>query len=492
MQKAGNVTQRLEQTFRRVVLLILLYSILPVQAMLPVDDPDMWWRFRTGQWILENQSVPVQDYFSAPPIGRPWIEYSWLFEVLIYLAYALFSLPGLVYFIVGMALLITFAAHKLVRPFGLPLPAEVALVAAALGAMKPLMTPRPWLFTILFFLVELLIIDRARCSGRARLLWILPFVFALWANLHIQFVYGLAALGLLLVDALLVSSFQRSGIRIQATAISPGYLLLVLLACSVATLLTPYHYLLYKQVLDYITQTGAFFNIAEMHPMFFRSPDSWLVLLLTLTSAFILGWRRSWLPFPMLLFLMSTILAFRARRDSWVLALTAIWIVGDSVRALCQRRFPAFTNGQIAASVIGVAGILFIFSIARQISGPTLQAIIGAKFPVRAVDYVNANQLPGPLFNDIDWGGFFIWSLPRLRVVIDGRTNVHGDERLERSLNSWQGGPGWDSDPDLVRAKLVIADKRRALTSLLRVLPGYKIVYEDNMSVVFVALANHS
>ncbi|HKY08187.1 MAG TPA: hypothetical protein VJQ55_08100, partial [Candidatus Binatia bacterium] len=94
-----------------------------------------------------------------------------------------------------------------------------------------------------------------------------------------------------------------------------------------------------------------------------------------------------------------------------------------------------------------------------------------------------------PLFNDFDWGGFFIWSLPRLPVVIDGRSNVHGDERIQRFLNVWAGSPGWNSDPDLVRAKLVIADKRRALTSLLRGHSDFRIVYEDSISVVFASRA---
>ena len=39
-----------------------------------------------------------------------------------------------------------------------------------------------------------------------------------------------------------------------------------------------------------------------------------------------------------------------------------------------------------------------------------------------------------------------------------------------------------------MRAKVVIAQKDRRLTSLLRVNPNYRIVYEDNVAVVFVAL----
>jgi hypothetical protein len=471
-----------------VVLLILVYLIPSVQAMLPADDPDMWWRFRTGQWIVQNHSAPVEDYFSTYAMGKPWIEYSWLFDLLLYLFYAAVGLPGVVYFVVGMALLITFVVHRLVRQFGLPLPAEIALVGAAVSAMKPLMTPRPWLFTIVFFAIELLIIAHVRHSGKLRLLWVLPFMFAIWANLHIQFVYGLGVLGLLLAEAVLVYASPWARATFLAPALSPQRLTLVFLACFAVTFLTPYHLLVYKQIFEYIDQTGVFLNVSELHPMLFRSPDSWLVLTLTITAAFFLGWRRQWLPFPTLLFLTGAMLAFRARRDAWFLAITAVWIIGDCSRALWHGCSFVFSRAQIAFSAFSLIVTLLIFSIFRQIFASSLQEIIAESFPVRAVDYVNAHQLPGPLFNDYDWGGFLVWSLPRLPVVIDGRLNLFGEERLERSLNTWNGYPGWKSDPDLAGARLVIGNKQRMLVSLLRSDPRFKIVYEDGIAAVFVAV----
>ena len=81
---------------------------------------------------------------------------------------------------------------------------------------------------------------------------------------------------------------------------------------------------------------------------------------------------------------------------------------------------------------------------ARQISERNLQTVVQSVYPVGAVNYVKQHQLPGPLFNDYDWGGFILWSLPSLPVVMDGRVNLYGDEKFERSLNTWQGGKGWD------------------------------------------------
>jgi len=476
-----------EQTVRRVALLALLYLIPSVQAMLPIDDPDIWWRFRMGEWIVENYRVPFADYFSANDVGKPWIEYSWLFALAAYLVQAKFGLSGLVYFVVALGLGIAFAAHQLIRRSGLSLQTEVVVLAMALGAMKPVMSPRPWLFTIGFFVVELLIIIRVRRSGNDRLLWVLPPLFVFWANSHIQFVYGLAVIGILFAESLLVQ-LGWFGSKILVPPLSAARLALVTLVCTIATLLTPYHYLLYKQVFDYMGgQTGAFSYISELHPMFFRSPTDWLVLSLALSGAFSLGWQRAWRPFPMLLLLMGAFLAFRARRDAWVLAVAAMGTIGDA-----NWNFPVagsfrFSKGQIMLTTVVVVLTLGLVSLGRGINEANLHAAVEKKFPVKAVNFVRANRLPGPLFNHLDWGGFLIWRLREPPVVMDGRINLYGDERVERSLNTWQAGPGWETDPELLKARLVISDRARPLVFRLRNHPGYKIAYEDDTAVIFAA-----
>jgi hypothetical protein len=80
-----------------------------------------------------------------------------------------------------------------------------------------------------------------------------------------------------------------------------------------------------------------------------------------------------------------------------------------------------------------------------------------------------------------------IWSLPRLLVSMDGRMNVHGDQRIERSVKTWSGVKGWESDPELMEARLVIGDVNHTLTNVLRTNSRFKSVYEDDVAVVFVA-----
>jgi hypothetical protein len=73
---------------------------------------------------------------------------------------------------------------------------------------------------------------------------------------------------------------------------------------------------------------------------------------------------------------------------------------------------------------------------------------------------------------------------------MDGRMNVHGDQRIERSVKTWSGLKGWESDPELMKARLVIGDANHALTNLMRTDSRFKFVYEDDVAVVFIAPTN--
>lgn len=193
------------------------------------------------------------------------------------------------------------------------------------------------------------------------------------------------------------------------------------------------------------------------------------------------------MPYPILLLLLSALWAFRARRDVWALVLVAISIISESARTFRNEDYLRIGKTQIALCATAVAAVLLAVSAARGIAEKNLQQAVRDVYPVEAVNYVKQNGLSGPLFNDYDWGGFFIWSLPSHPVVMDGRVQLYGDEKFERSLNTWSGGKGWETDPDLLRAKVIIAKSDKQLTNLLRANAKYRVVYEDKVAVVFIA-----
>ena len=129
---------------------------------------------------------------------------------------------------------------------------------------------------------------------------------------------------------------------------------------------------------------------------------------------------------------------------------------------------------------------IYLIGLRRQISEQQLESVVEQRFPVAAVKFINEKNYSGPLYNHFNWGGYLIWTLPRLLVSMDGRTNLHGDQRIEQSVNTWSGLRGWESDPELMKARLVIGGVNDALTNLMRMDSRFRLVYEDAIAVVFV------
>jgi hypothetical protein len=478
----------INKRFCQLTLVTLVYLLPSVQAMLPVDDPDVWWHLRTGEWIVRAGWVPTTDPFSSFGYQKPWVAYSWLFELILYGVHSVFGLQGIVFFTVGLALLIALALHRLVRDAKLSFRSEIIITAMGLACMKSLMSPRPWLFSIVFLIIELDLLLEFRRSGAIRPLYWLPILFCLWANIHVQFVYGLAVLLLVLAEPLITRLVRSPG---TADPKYPGRAPVIVLALSmIATVVTPYHVFIYRPIFEYATQTAVFQNIAELHPLFFRNPVDWIFLALMLTASCALGWRRETGPFPYLLLAVGAFLSFRARRDIWVGAVAAVAVVSDrrAIQAAADRL--EFTAAKIVTVVLSVAIALVGAARWRNITERELQAHVRKTFPADAVVFVRGQNFTPPLYNYLDWGGFLIWSLPEFKVSMDGRTNLQGEKRIEANLAVWAGHQGWASDPALAGAKLIIAELGRPLTALLRSDTRFKLVYEDKTAVVFVAVAS--
>src|SRR5258708_1826423 len=47
----------------------------------PILDPDIWWHLRVGEWVVQHRALPTNDPFTQE--ARPWVAYSWLYEVVV-------------------------------------------------------------------------------------------------------------------------------------------------------------------------------------------------------------------------------------------------------------------------------------------------------------------------------------------------------------------------------------------------------------------------
>jgi hypothetical protein len=61
------------------------------------------------------------------------------------------------------------------------------------------------------------------------------------------------------------------------------------------------------------------------------------------------------------------------------------------------------------------------------------------RMPVEAVNYLEKNQIPGPVLSPDNWGGYLIYRLyPRIRVVVDDRHDLYGAQFFRSYLKMMQ------------------------------------------------------
>src|SRR5215471_11698733 len=82
----------------RVSALGVLLAILTAPTLLPkysVVDNDIWLHLKVGDWIVEHSTVPYTGILSRTAADRPWMAYSWLYELLLSRFHSWFGLAGI-------------------------------------------------------------------------------------------------------------------------------------------------------------------------------------------------------------------------------------------------------------------------------------------------------------------------------------------------------------------------------------------------------------
>ena len=446
-------------------------------------DPDIWWHLRTGELIMQRHMFPRTEVFSRDLAGKPYLAYSWLYEVLVYKLYQWFGNMGIVAYSTGMVLAITVAVNQLVRRAQADFTLGALLTYAACFSMGHLYTPRSWLFSVLFFVLELDVLLHVRRTGRTRALLLLPLIFALWANLHIESIYGLLVLGLACLESIVNSIRKRGDLAIPLPAAVGA-----LFASSLATLANPYGWRVYGIVRDYASQGdghGGLTQVSEMQAIPFRDLPDFCLLALALAAVFALAWNRKVRIFEGGLLLFAIFIAFHEQRDEWLISSVAAAILAVSLPARKKAAQVKLPRSTPLLATAAAACILLAAPRAMKLTSHVLDDQVSNAFPVEAVKAIRERGYAGPIFNDYNWGGYLIWAL-RQPVSLDGRANFYGNAAIERSIATWSAHKDWATDPDLKSARLVIGPAQSALMQVLRLDPHYQLVYEDKVAAVFV------
>ncbi|MGF1579151.1 MAG: hypothetical protein ACFCD0_07290 [Gemmataceae bacterium] len=472
----------------QTIALFCVYAVVMLVSMRPFLSKDIWWHMAAGRWIVQNGQIPWTDPFSSFGQGKTWIAYSWLFELVVYGVHSIGGLTGILLFRTAMSLSITIALQRLITTFEKRWWLVISYLTGLVAVMSQLTPERPWLMTILFSVLTLQVIVDLRRGQPNHLTWWLPLIYVLWANLHIQVVYGYFFLGLACISPLIDYLIGQEDREYAARPGTPEWqrLVKVTVLCVLAFFVTPYHVYLSVIVYQYATQKVALNAIGEMQALSFRVACHWVTLAVGLVSTFCLG-RRRFSAFELLALVGACYFSFRSTRDVWMLSLVGAIIIPPTFRS--RETAPAKFGVRSIHKVVLLAALVLFAGLLVYKGGASeqeLQKAVARDFPKAAIEWIEENNPSGLLYNSYNWGGYIIWDLdvPDLLVAIDGRANLHGGKRIAAFLRTVRLQPDWEDNPDFQSARLLLLESNAPILQHLKTDRRYEFVYEDDIAVV--------
>ncbi len=475
------------------VVLLVMSTVFNILS-LTVADPDLWGHIKFGQDLWQTGQIIRSDPYSYLTGDQLWINHEWLTEAIFYAIFALAGPAGLIVLKIAVGLLITGLVYRHLCRQGLtPLRAGIVLLPVTPLLVPGLVTVRPQMFTYLFFLVILLLIDQAE-RGRPQYLWVAPPLFAVWANLHGGF---LAGLGIFLLWAFAHFAFVLLRPR-RPGALSLSQVAMPLAVSGLATLLNPYG----VELLVFLARTAtvARRDITEWQPIDIMTPvGAMYIVILGVAVAGLVYSRRERRPALMTLFVCASLLPLMAIRHTQLFALVVAVLAGAHIGDAWDRVSSGRQSNRSAAGVnrprpwlagLSVVGAVVLVGLAlpnfRCIRLTDLQRNV--RYPTRAIALLKQSGISGNLAVHFTWGEYALWHLsPRIKVSVDGRREtVYSDEIRRQNLDFRMGTGDWDALLRKHETHLALVSKKFPVFNLMQLHPDWLLVYEDRVSGLFV------
>src|SRR5579871_1073423 len=464
-----------------------------MQMKFSVLDLDIWWHIKVGEWIVAHRGFPHVGILSRTAADRPWSAYSWGYELMLSRGYDWFGLVGVGMFGTLLTLTVAYAVYWMARRLSGNFWLACLLSTVSCSAFLFNLMPRPVFLSMTLYAVTLTVLLEAQRTGRVQLLYWLPLVFLLWANCHIQFVYGIFTIGLFTGVHLLLQVAARwtmvgewVGEWVRTSILPARLLALIFAACLLATCIGPYSYHLYFVVFAYASSTFPYTFIREFQALNFRAASHYVELVFAAIAFFTLGREKRIDLFKLGLMIVASVVAFRTMRDSWFLCIAAAACMADTLGGKTLDRKCGENLFEKMGLAAALALLLIVFARNTDFNTQGLDDAMSSVFPVNAVNFLRRNPQPGPLYNTFDWGGFLTWYMPDQPVAIDGRTDLYGDEIDTRFFKTQQGDASYVDDPYLNEARVLLLPKKVPLASVLLTDSRFSLIFQDRLAVIFV------
>ena len=481
--------------------ILFLYAYVTyylVQWPIFAGDTDLWYHLNGGRYILEHGVIPKDSsFFSfiAPP--REWVDYYWLFQVLVYKIYSFSGYYGLVFlrvllFLILISLVLAFFLKKSRdnKPY---LYIMVLFSLFVLLLLPRYFLIRPHIFSYLFICLFIYILE-----FKPKKAIYLPVLAVLWTNIH-----GIEYPVMLLIVLSYLTEFIISHIR-NKTHVNKKELFFVipLILSVVAVFCTPHgtqltwvpfiptgFAALYIREIKHIEPEEFFsFQIIKMVPAYATVFN--VLFFASCVAAIVNLFSKNRRIGHMLMFTGGIILLTKANRFRYECALLSLPVLKDFLEL--------FPTVSIKSKIFKLLGIILVV-IAMIIPAITIRNsfINPPKYPFSHKGLpegicIFLNKIPvsgGTVFNQPNHGGYLQWMLyPKYRIFMDMEIPfLFQNEDIFTANNAFSIGKGLSEIIEKYHPSFIIVPiENGGFKSLITKHPEYGVVFFDETGVLYV------
>jgi len=474
---------------------VLFCGVAMFQWPIVAGDTDLWYHLSGGRYIVEHRALPTTSFFSFLLPPRPWVDYYWGFQALVYSLYQWGGYPALIVlraslYLVAAGLILHFFFAGRDRRAPMAWLVFLAL-ASCLFLLPRWLGVRPHLFTYLFIIAFIWILER-----HPRAAWGLPALGLVWGNIHgVVYPVMLLIVGAYGLEALMASVRGPASRARQARQV-----LLPALATAGTVLLTPHGVRLLP--VPFISTAGASQYIAELAPYRFYDLFSYTitfmtpghltvfnVLFLVLCAAALLACRQRPLRVSHLVMaaggLALVLRGVRFTNECLLLALPLL-----RATPLIATTHLATRAGRVVY-LAGAAWLLLLplnFAMAVFHDRPRYP-VSDQRLPQGLVTFLERVGTGGTVLNSPNTGGYLQWRLyPGYRIFMDMQVPfLFTDEDMALAQDVFANPETFDRVRRAYRPTFVcVPNGRKEFADVIRAFPDYALVFFDDVEVLYV------
>ncbi len=476
------------------------------------NNPDTLWHLAVGKWILTHHAIPdISRFYYSATAGFGY-DYSWLSQVVLFGAWHVLGGAGVAIMNSVVAGCIFYLLYKMLERNSANILVNFVGLGLALMTISVYLSGRPVIFTVAFLALEILILSDFVQSSASRLpplasrfsplashlVWLIPPITALWANLHPGFVI---APFLILLFLPLARKARDRWTLVGCLAVT-----------GLAVLLNPYGWRIYLMPLEIARSMSVLRGLSE-----WTSVSGWEAVVWGSLVALVacgLSLRRQ--PPPVIL--LAALAAFAAglsNRNMPLFGVVAVFVLGRTLlpvlapvlgRSSLLRKFDVeydtaadcrspIVNRQ--SSVANSAGgwfwaiaipLLLIGSRVSPLAARLLPLNLDfnfSRYPTAAVRYIEEHNRPGNLFVRETWSGYLLWTMPDRKLFYDAKGGF-SREAAEGHSMLIKPKTGWRDVADRYGIATFLLERGSPLAVVLSEAAGWRREYSDSLAEVFV------